>query len=156
MREFRYSFSSLLPHYLRAGGGFIIALAVILFASDTSVTIWIVGPIALLFLAFGCATVLKQMTVLQTSTEGLARLGPFNRSIRWQELQRFELRYYSIKRDRSDGWMQMTIRGKGRSISVESTIEGFSDLVAIASAAAETQGVGLSEASQTNLEALGL
>jgi len=156
VKEFRYPRSALIPHYGRAAAGVAVSGAVLLFAGPSSAMLWVAGPVLLLFAAFGCVTALKQATAIRLDAEGVRCIGPLVRTIRWNELQRVDLRYYSTKKDRSDGWMQLTIRGKGSSIRIESTIEGFSDLVAAAAGAAARQGLAISEASQANMEALGL
>jgi hypothetical protein len=52
--------------------------------------------------------------------------------------------------------MQLELRGGGRSIRVDSRIEGFTQLAERAAAAATAAGVELSAATAANLDALGI
>ena len=58
-------------------------------------------------------------------------------------LDRLKLSYFSTKRDRSDGWMQLSVGSTGgRMVKVNSSLDGFHDIVERAARAAEAGGVG--------------
>ena len=151
-----YGANALLAHYLRALTGCVIAFSVVLFAGLSSAMLWIAGPIGLLFLVFGIATALRHATKVEVSADGIRTVGPWRREILWEDLSKVDLRYYSTKKDRSDGWMQLTIRGKGPRISIESTIDEFERVVSAVATAAAARGVVWSVASVANLKALGI
>ena len=68
-----------------------------------------------------------------------------------------KLSYFSTKRDRSDGWMQLAVRSAGgRAVKVDSSLEGFYDIVERAARAAETTGLQLSLATRANLRSMGI
>src|SRR3546814_3256632 len=60
------------------------------------------------------------------------------------------------RRDRTQGWMHMTLKGGGRTLTLESTISGFDDIAEQASEAARGNGLKLRDATQENLVALGI
>ena len=68
-----------------------------------------------------------------------------------------KLSYFSTKRDRTDGWMQLTVGSAGgRTVKIDSSLDGFHDVVERAARAAETTGLTLSEATRANLRAMGI
>ena len=40
--------------------------------------------------------------------------GPFSAALRWAELSGVTLRYFSTRKDREKGWMQLILKGSGR------------------------------------------
>lgn len=152
----RYSLAAVLPHYVRAITGSAIAGAVLLFTGLSSAMLWIAGPLCGLFVAFGVVTALRQATRIEVSSTGIRAVGPLSREILWEDLSRVDLRYYSTKRDRSDGWMQLKVGGGSRPIRIESTIEDFEQVVRAVAREAAARGVRLSESSAANIEALAM
>src|SRR5262249_44197910 len=103
---------------------------------------------AALFLCFGLRTALRQATRVELSEAVLRASGPLATSIVWSELDRIKLAYYSIRRDRGGGWMQLELRA-GR-------IGGFPVLVERAARAAAARGLALDAATAANLRSLGI
>ena len=72
--------------------------------------------------------------------------GPAGTLVEWSRLDRLKLSYYSTKRDRTSGWMQLAVGSAGgRTVKVDSSLDGFHDIVERAAQAAEANGVELSE-----------
>ena len=63
--------------------------------------------------------------------------------------------YYSTRRDRRDGWMQLELRSGWKKVCLDSRIEGFADLVSRSASAAKVRGLTLNAATSANLAALG-
>jgi hypothetical protein len=83
--------------------------------------------------------------------------GPAGTLVEWSRLDRMKLSYFSTKRDRSDGWMQLAVGSVGgRLVRVDSALEGFYDIVERAAQAAETLGIPLSVATRANLRSMGI
>jgi hypothetical protein len=156
MSEHRYPPRELIGDYVRAGLGFAATGGPLLFVPASPVMMWLLGGLAALFLAFGARTAFRQVTVVRLDDAGITALGPMGVSIAWNELGRLGLAYYSTRRDRTRGWMQLSVKGSGRSLRVDSTIDGFRDIVAAAAMHAEQRRVELSPATLGNLAALGL
>jgi len=66
------------------------------------------------------------------------------------------LAYYSTRRDRRDGWMQLELRSGWTRVHLDSRIEGFTELVDEAARAARCRGLTLNAATLANLSALGV
>jgi hypothetical protein len=64
--------------------------------------------------------------------------------------------YYSTRGDRAGGWMQLTAKGPGAAIRVDSAIEDFVAIARAASDAARANGLEVSEATRVNLAHLGI
>jgi hypothetical protein len=74
----------------------------------------------------------------------------------WDELSRVALRYFSLRRDRDAGWLELRISSGNRSLCLDSRIEGFERIAAQAARAAAENGLPLDGATLSNLDALGI
>ena len=63
-----------------------------------------------------------------------------------------KLAYYSTRRDRRAGWMQLQLVASGIKVSLDSRIAGFDQVVRRAADAATARGIELNEATVANLE----
>jgi hypothetical protein len=150
---FAYPRLALLADYARASAG-LLFLAAVLFLPLHWILAVLFGAIAALLLGFGLRTWLRQRSRIELSEGGIAVTGPLPRRIDWAELSEFRLRYFSMRRDRKRGWMELTLKGPTAKLAIESQIEGFETIVARAARAAA--GLAVDEASLTNLAALGI
>lgn len=156
MKAYRYPPKALLGDYARSGAGLAATLGPLLFVPASPVMMGILGGLAALFFAFGARTALRQMTVVQVDEAGITAVGPVGARIAWTELEGLALAYYSTRRDRTRGWMQLTMRGPGRRLRVDSSIDGFRDIVLAGTRMAERRGLELSPATTGNLAAMGI
>ena len=77
--------------------------------------------------------------------------------IEWSRLDRLKLSYYSTKRDRTGGWMQLAVGSSGGGlVKVDSALDGFYDIVERAARAAEANHVDLTLATRANLKSMGI
>lgn len=153
--QYRYTGNTLIGDYARAGVGFLVCAAPLVFTTVNWMTI-LLGCLAILFLAFGIKTAIRHQTVFTVDGEGVAAVGPFGRQVRWRDLDSFKLAYYATKRDKekSTGWMEATLGGPGGKVKVDSTLEGFHDIVEHATKSALANGVALARATRANLKAM--
>ena len=111
----------------------------------------------MLFALFLGRTALRHRTRYLLGPDTLCADGPAGALVEWSRLDRFKLSYFSTKRDRSGGWMQLSIGSiGGGSVKVDSSLEGFHDIVERAAQAAEAIGLPLSDATRVNLKAMGI
>lgn len=155
--DLRYPRPTLLADYVRAGIGVVLCgLPLVLI----DVNHWIAGILLagfVLFAAFFARTALRQHTRYVLGPDTLCADGPAGSLVEWSRLDRMKLSYFSTKRDRSDGWMQLTVGSAGaRTVKVDSALEGFYDIVERAARAAESTGVELSAATRANLRSMGI
>lgn len=142
--------------YLRAGIGLVAAGAVLACGALGPVATGVVIGVAVLFAVFGLRTGLRHATKIEAGESGLSVLGPLSTTIRWAELDRMRLAYYSTRRDRSGGWMQLDLGAGAASIRLDSRLDGFEQLVERAALAAAAREVAMSAATAANLQALGI
>jgi hypothetical protein len=156
MTQHTYPRSAMIGDYLRAAAGFVPIAVILMIAPVGTGADLILGGLAALFLLFGIRTALRHGTRVGMTETGLSASGPLGASIRWAELDGIKLAYYSTRRDRRDGWMQLELRAGTARLRLDSRIEGFPKLAERAARAAEMRGLELSAATAANLEALGI
>lgn len=120
---------------------------------------WIVTVLftfaAILFAVFTARIVQRVFTRYESGDRGIAAHGPLGGAIAWDELSDLKLKFYSTKRDRKDGWMLLVLNdGKG-TLKLESTLTGFDDIVDQAAEVAKAKRLPLTDATTSNLLAMG-
>ena len=111
---------------------------------------------ALLFFLFALRTAIRHNTFVAVSDECVTLGGLWGADIAWGELRELKLSYFSTRRDRQEGWMQLRLRGEKRTIRLDSTLAGFDKLVARAAQEARQNALDLEPGTVQNLIALGL
>jgi hypothetical protein len=154
--RFGYPTSAMLGDYLRAAAGLGPILLIFGTVSVGGVAATVLGVFAAIFGVFAIRTALRHCTSLEISDGALRATGLRSVTIPWRDLDRMRLAYYSTRRDRNSGWMQMQL-GAGRArLSLDSRLEGFDRLARHAASVAAERGIELSEATCANLQALGI
>jgi len=151
-----YPASAVVGDYLRAAAGLV--PVGILFASLPvgAVAAGVLGSFAAIFGAFGLRTALRHGTSVEMTDTELRARGLRRSTIHWDELDHMRLAYYSTRRDRRSGWMQLDLRAGGARVRLDSRIDGFDQVVHRAAAVAAARGLPLNEATWSNLQALGI
>jgi hypothetical protein len=155
--DLRYPRQTLWADYIRAAAGTALC-AVPLLALDVNRWLAMVfGAGLLLFGAFFVRTALRQRTRYVLSTDTLCADGPAGALVEWNRVDRLKLSYYSTKRDRSGGWMQLSVGSTGSgTVRVDSSLDGFYDIVEKAAQAAVAAGLELTPATRANLQSMGI
>jgi hypothetical protein len=169
MTRHRYPIAILYPDYFRAALGLALTAGPLLLLDLAPAIAWLLSGLALLFAWFGLRTALRQLSRIELSPQAIAIRGPLGRHLSWDELARMKLAYYAPRavrgrrrnEQRGDGdrpgWLQLTLGGvRGRPIRVESTLEGFDQVLRRAMANAERKDLALDPTTVANLAALGL
>jgi hypothetical protein len=160
MSEHRYPASSVYSDYGRVAFGLAVTLVPLLLVDLPAVVAALLAALAALFGWFGWRTWLRQQSSIELSSEAIALRAPFaqhlDRRLDWHRLERLKLAYYAPRRSRQDGWLQLTLRGaEGRSIRIDSTLEGFDAVLAQAADAAAERALPLDPATAANLSTMG-
>ena len=156
VRRFRYPAAALRSAYALAVVGMLIGFLPLLLARPALLFRWLLGAMGVLFLVYFARTVVRQLTWIALDATGIGVHGPLGVAIRWDEMRALRLNYYSTRQDRSGGWMEFIVQGPRRSIRVESTLEGFAELVRECTREAQARGLALDERTRANLHALGI
>jgi hypothetical protein len=154
--RFSYPTSAMFGDYLRAATGLVPTLVILATVSVGSVAGVVLSGFAAIFGAFAIRTALRHGTSLEVSDVQLRATGLRPAVIHWSELDRMKLAYYSTRRDRKSGWMQLEL-GAGRArLTLDSRLDGFEQLARYAATAAGEGDLELSDATAANLQALGI
>jgi hypothetical protein len=151
-----YPTSAMVGDYLRAAAGLVPAGVLLTTVSVAAVPAVVLGGFAAVFAVFGLRTVLRHQTHLEMTDTQLRAHGVRSCTIVWAALDRMKLAYYSTRRDRRSGWMQLELGGGGARLSLDSRLDGFDQVVRRAAEVAVARRLALSEATVANLEALGV
>ena len=155
--ELRYPRQTLWADYMRAAAGALLCGAPLLLLD---VNHWLAGFLVagfLLFALFLGRTALRHHTRYVLGPDTLCADGPAGTLVEWARLDRMKLSYFSTKRDRTDGWMQLTVGSTGaRRVKIDSSLDGFHDIVERAARAAQATALDLSDATRANLKAMGI
>ena len=152
----RYPPRAVLAEYACAALGLLFALGPFAVATPLAPVAGVLAALGALFAAFGVRALLRHRTCLRLSERGLTVDGPLPRHLPWERLTRCSLGYYSTRRDRRGGWMQLRLKAQTRSLRIDSRIEGFETIARRAAAAALARGLALDPATVENLRALGV
>jgi hypothetical protein len=156
MSELRYSTAALNGDLVRAGIGFALCVTPLLLVSLAPWLFFLLAAPAGLFAIFGTRTWLRRRIRVAFDDSGVTAIGLSPARLVWDELNRFKLSYFSTRRDRSNGWMQLNLRTPSGRLSIDSNLEGFDKVCRRAFRAATDNDVELSSASLRNLAELGL
>jgi hypothetical protein len=151
-----YPLSAMVGDYLRAAAGLVPAALLLALAQVGRIATMIIGGFAAIFAIFALRTVLRHGTSLEMTERELRARGVRPRTIAWCDLDRMKLAYYSTRRDRQDGWMQLELHAGRTWLGLDSRIAGFDRLVRRAAEAAAARGLALNDATIANLRSLGV
>ncbi|HSH07259.1 MAG TPA: hypothetical protein VLA41_06320 [Burkholderiales bacterium] len=155
-RRFRYPTAALRSAYGLAVVGMLIGFGPLLLARPAPLFRWLLGAMGVLFLVYFLRTVTRQLTWIELDATGISVHGPLGAAIPWDALRAVRLNYYSTRPDRSGGWMEFILQGPRRALRVESTLDGFAELVRESIGQAQARGLEIDERTRANLRALGI
>jgi hypothetical protein len=140
----------------RAGlGAGAVAVPLSVAPAATPVGLALLAALAL-FVALAVRAALLLVRRYRADEDGIAASGPFAATVAWRGLRRVRLAYYSTRRDRSRGWLQLTLADGRRRLSIDSRLDGFASLAARAADAARANRLRLDAATVGNFRALGI
>ncbi|HJQ55313.1 MAG TPA: hypothetical protein VJ890_00315 [Vineibacter sp.] len=149
----RYGRPALYADYGRAAVGVAVCVMPMLLVAANNFT-YALAALGVLFLLFGIRTAMRHATQVVVDEEGITAQGPMGGHIAWSELRRLKLAYYATRRDRKGGWMQLTLAGAGRTLRLDSSLDGFDDIARQAARAGVRNQLEVSDATRANFAAL--
>jgi len=153
-RLYRYPAGAVSSDYARGLGGIVLTAGPVWTLAPAEPVYWILAGCALLFLVYLARAVVRHLTRIELSETGIAARGPFGAVIRWDDLRSIKLNHYTMRSDRTGGWMQLDLSTRKRSICVDSRLGSFSELVGAAAREALRRGFTLDDGTRVNLRAL--
>lgn len=156
MSTHRYRRRDLNADLVRTGLGVAACVIPIFFIEAGAPAAYVLSGFAGFFVLFGLRTLLQTRTVATLDENGVAISGWTARRIPWDKLDAMKLSYFSTRRDREAGWMQLKMYGNGTRIAVHSSLEGFEEVCRRAVRAAQDNDIEVSHATARNLAVIGL
>lgn len=153
MTSHRYSSRALNADLLRAGIGLACCLVPLAAVDFGTVMTLVFAVPAVLFAVFGLRTWRNRAITVRVDADGISTPAT---NIPWQELADVRLSYFSTRRDRENGWMQLKLRSRHGTIALNSALEGFDTVCRAAFEAVRRHDLELTDASARNFAALGL
>ncbi len=154
--RYRYPPRALVGDYLRSACGLILTAGP-LFLGDILLSVRIILiVVAFLFLAFGLRTFVRQAVTVEMRDRGILVRGPLGRGIEWRDLDDMRLSFFSTRRDRETGWMQLRLSAGKTRIRLDGALDGFREIAAAATEAARARKLELNAATVENLMAIGI
>lgn len=151
-----YPSKELTGDYVRGGIGVLICGAPLVFADSMPVAAWFLIILVAVFGGFVLRTAIRNFTWIKAEPEGIRTIGILGKAIRWEEISKVKLRYFSTKRDRSGGWMQMKVTGRGKTIELDSALTDFEDLARRVGEAAVDARAAMDETTRANFALMGI
>ena len=155
MAVYRYPASSLLPDSLRAIIGITATFGPLVFLAVAWPLALVLCALGSVFLAFAIRLVLQSLSSFELSNERISRHGPVARSLSWPDVTSMKLAHYGTPRKTSVGWYQLRLKGGGGVLKIDSTIDGFDEILASAVSAVTNSGLTFDPATAENLKSLG-
>ncbi len=114
-RRYRYPGTALRGDYIRAGAGIAICALPLIYAPPLGGVFVVFGGLIAMFAIYGLRAWARQMTVVDVTETVVSAAGPriisgrlaSRVTLAWDELSAVKLSYYSTKRERTDGWMNL-------------------------------------------------
>jgi hypothetical protein len=154
--SYRYPAAVIRGDYVRAASGLAICAGAIVFAGSGPVILLAFSAMGAVFLIFGLRTWKKSREIVTVDDEGISTSGPGGANLRWREVDKVRLSYYSTRRDQVGGWMQLVLKGAAVRVRVDSSLDGFDAVARLAARAVQRNGLALSTSTASNFLVLGI
>ncbi|MDA0230344.1 MAG: hypothetical protein O3B21_09155 [Proteobacteria bacterium] len=155
-QRLRYPARAIILDYFYTALGLAFTLVPLALVTPLPAVTGVLAGFAVLFFVFGLRTAIRHNTFVEVSNGGVTLRSLWGSKVTWSELREVKLSYFSTRRDRHGGWMQLRLRGQKRTIRMDSTLEGFEILVARAAREARARELELGLETVQNLIALGV
>ncbi len=152
---YRYPWRAMVADYTRAALGVAFTVAPLMLTDLPRLAAAVLAVLATLFVLFGMQVIYRHTTRILVS-EGDIRARPLGRRLAWDSLSKLTLAYFSVRRDGRRGWMELKLRSGRRSLRVDSRLDGFTEVVRKAAAAASDACLHLDPPTVSNLAMLGI
>jgi|OM-RGC.v1.017658580 hypothetical protein len=157
IRGLRYDRMSVIGDILRGGVGGVIVLAPVASLALHWAMQGILIGLGLLFWWFALRNTMRLQTRVDLLEDSIIIDGISREQLHWRELTAVHARYFSTRRDRSDGWLQLTIEGHNRQkMVIDSAIMDFDQLAEHVAYHAQRQGLEIDVVTAENLTAIGV
>jgi len=153
-KRYRYTRAALAKDYLLGAAGLALGGLPFVLADPGRIASYILAAVLLLAGFLFLRTARRHAAVFLVSADALSH---GRRILPWRELRGLRLRHFATRRDQPGaGWMELRLRGTALRFKIDSGLDGFSEVLRAAHAAALANGVRFDPATAANLQASGL
>ncbi len=156
MSQHRYHRRDINADYLRAGIGLAACVTPMFFLAPGAIATYVLAVPAAFFALFAARTAVNARLQISMDEDGIEAHGATSKRLEWNALHKVKLSYFSTRRDREAGWMQLKLVGDAGTLTLHSTLEGFEDVCRAAYRAAAVHEMDLTDATARNFAELGL
>ena len=156
MSEHLYPQGTVIADYARGAAGLCVTAGPLLLVPVTTTAATILGSMAALFVVFLLRTALHHRMVARLEEEKISARCWSKKTIKWGDLTHLQLRYFAVKKDRSQGWMQLVLKDRLTTLRFDSTLSGFDEITKAAYRAAQRNDLVLSPPTMENLGVRGI
>ena len=152
---YRYPWRAMAPDYARAAVGVACTATPLILMELPGLVTAVLAFLGMIFALFGGQVVLRHTTRILVSERDIRAL-PMGTRVAWSGLSRLTLAYFSVRRDGRSGWMELKLRSGRRTLRIDSRLNGFTEVVRQAAAAASGACLHLDTSTVSNLATLGI
>jgi len=152
---YRYPWRAMLPDYVRALLGIACTITPLILMQASPLVAAVLIFLAAIFTLFALQAMLRHATHIRVSEEAICAW-PLGARLAWNSLSRVKLAYFTVRRDGRDGWMELKMQSGNDSLRIDSRLQGFSEVVRQAAAAASHACLQLDPSTISNLHTLGI
>ena len=151
-----YSFKNIKGDYFRSLLGVFLCLCPYLLGGKMEgATLFFTGC-SVLFVIYGIRTFIRQMIKVVLNENSLKVVIYRDSTLTWDDISQLSLSFFSLRRDGNEGWMQLCVKGAGKTMRFESSLSDFDVVVRRAIQVAVTNKITLSQSTLSNVEALNI
>ena len=155
-RSYRYSPATIVRAYAKCAIGLAVTLGPLVAlapAAPLSATLLVVAGLFLVYLARSIALHTRRIVL---DDEGMRTEGLFGTGVAWESMRAVQLNYYTTRNDRSEGWIELLVRGAHGVIRIESHLAGFDEITTRVVREAVARDCPLDDRTVTHLAVLGI
>jgi hypothetical protein len=152
---YRYPWRAVLPDYARAVLGVVFTATPLMLMDLPGLVTWVLAFLAMIFALLGAQAALRHATRILMGAHDIRAL-PMGTRLAWDDLSRLTLAYFSVRRDGRNGWMELKLCSGRRTLRIDSRLDGFTEVVRQAAAAAGDACLHLEASTLSNLATLGI
>ena len=152
---YRYPWRAMVADYARAAVGVACTVTPMILTDLPRLAAAVLAFLAMIFALFGIQAIHRHTTRILVS-EWDIRASPLGARLAWDSLSKLTLAYFSVRRDGRRGWMELKLRSGRRTLRVDSRLDGFTEVVRQAAAAASDACLHLDTPTLSNLAVLGI
>ncbi|MDH5748739.1 MAG: hypothetical protein OEY85_05450 [Rhodospirillales bacterium] len=157
MSTHTYPLNAILGDYARAGAGLVLTGTPLFLPEPLSPWVFVVFMgLFIVFLFYGIRATLRHIRRISVNEHGISTTPIAGRELKWTDLERVKLSYYSTRRDNSGGWLQLNLTDGHASMNIESNINGFPEIAGKAARVATGKNLPLDAATIENFSILGI